>query len=83
MDSASAADNKGRRFLKLSALCMLWAFCLFLRWSFTACRRAISGERISLHWIGFPAILTRHVAGDVGDKQQASTKNDEHDKHPN
>ncbi len=60
---------------------MFYAFCFFLRWSFTACRRAISGERISLHRIGFPAILTRRVAGDVGYKQQTSIKDVEHDKH--
>lgn len=45
------------------------------------CRRAISGVRISLHRIGFPVILIRRVAGDVGDKQQTSTKDVEHDKH--
>jgi len=44
---------------------MFWAFCFFLRWSFTACRRAISGERIFLHRTGFPAILIRRVAGAV------------------
>ena len=67
--------------LKLPALRMFWAFCFFLKWSFTACRRAISGERIFLHRIGFPAILTRGAAGDVGYKQQTSTKDVEHDKH--
>ena len=59
---------------------MFWAFCFFLKRSFTACRRAISGERIYLHRIGFPAILTRRAAGDVGYKQQTSIKDVEHDK---
>jgi hypothetical protein len=52
-----------------------------LKWSFTTCRRAISGERNSLYKIGFPAILTIRVAGEVGDKQQTSVKDIEHDKH--
>ena len=47
----------------------------------TACRRAISGERIALHRIGFPAILPRRVASDVGDKQRTSINDVEHDKH--
>ncbi len=38
------------------------------------------GERISLHRIGFPAILTRGAAGDVGYKQQTSIKDVEYDK---
>jgi hypothetical protein len=42
---------------------------------------AISSERISLHRIGFPVILIRRVAGDVGYEQQTSTKDVEHDKH--
>ena len=54
---------------------------LRLRLFFTACRRAISGERISLHRLGFPAILTRRVASDVGYKQRTSIKDVEHDKH--
>ncbi len=54
---------------------------LRLRLSFTACRRAISGERIFLLRIGFPAILTRRVAGGVGYKQRTLIKDVEHDKH--
>jgi hypothetical protein len=53
---------------------------LRLRHSFAACRRAISGERISLHRIGFPAILTRRVACGVGYKQRTSIKDVEYDK---
>jgi hypothetical protein len=49
--------------------------------SFTACRRANSGEKISLHRIVFPAILIRCAAGDVGDKQQTSIQDVEHDKY--
>jgi len=60
---------------------MFLVFSFFLRWSFTACQRAISGERISLHRKGFPAILSRRVAGDVGYRQQTSIKDIEHDKH--
>jgi hypothetical protein len=41
---------------------------------------AISGERISLHRIGFPVILTRRVSGEVGYKQRTSIKDVEHDK---
>ncbi|MHC4687995.1 MAG: hypothetical protein ACYTEW_27395 [Planctomycetota bacterium] len=54
---------------------------LRLRLSFTACRRAISDEKIALHRMGFPAILTRRVAGDVGDRQQTSINDVEHNKH--
>jgi hypothetical protein len=45
------------------------------------CWRAVSGERIALQRIGFPAILPRLVAGDVGYKQRTSIKDVEHDKH--
>jgi hypothetical protein len=31
--------------------------------------------------MGFPAILTRRVAGDVGDRQQTSINDVEHNKH--
>ena len=43
--------------------------------------RAISGEKIALHRMGFPAILPRRVAGDVGDRQRTSINDVEHDKH--
>ena len=33
-----------------------------------------------MHRIGFSAILTRRVAGNVGDKQQTSIKDVEHNK---
>ena len=46
----------------------------------TACGRAISGERITLHRIGFPAILSRRVASNVGDKQRTSINDVEHDR---
>jgi hypothetical protein len=49
--------------------------------SFTACRRANSGEKIPLHRTGFPAILIRCTTGDVGDKQQTSIQDVEHDKY--
>jgi len=54
---------------------------VFLKWSFTTCRLANSSGRIFLHKIGFPAILTLRVTGEVGDKQQTSVKDVEHDKH--
>jgi hypothetical protein len=44
-------------------------------------KRAISGARISLHRIGFPAILSRRVASDVSDKQRTSINDVEHDRH--
>ncbi|MHC4632264.1 MAG: hypothetical protein ACYS9C_13500 [Planctomycetota bacterium] len=54
---------------------------LRLRFSFTTRRRAISGEKIALHRMGFPAILPRRVTGDVGDRQRTSINDVEHNKH--
>ena len=71
------------RWLPYQAASFLYfrAFCFFLRRFFTACRRAINDGKISLHRIGFPAILVRCAAGDVGDKQQTSIQDVEHDKY--
>ena len=38
-------------------------------------------REISLHRTGFPAILIRCADGDVGDKQQTSIQDVEHDKY--
>jgi hypothetical protein len=82
-----------KEFLSLAGKFMNWllsqaasllyfrAFCFFLRQYFTACRRANNSEKISLHRTGFPAILIRCAAGDVGDKQQTSIQDVEHDKY--
>ena len=43
--------------------------------------RAVSGGRIVLHGIGFPAILPGSLAGDTGDNQRTVIEDVERDRH--
>jgi hypothetical protein len=53
---------------------LVFDFDLFIGGLFR--KKVINGARISLHKTGFPAILSRHVASDIGDKQGACEKCD-------
>ncbi|MDT8303294.1 MAG: hypothetical protein RQ760_17580 [Sedimentisphaerales bacterium] len=81
ISTKSLIPAKKRVFIKVPVFFMFLAFYLFLRQSFTACGCAINGGKISLHRTGFPAILIRCTAGDVGDKQQTSIQDVELDKY--
>ncbi len=41
----------------------------------------LTSTRITLHRIGFPAILTKRVVGEIGYKQRTLIKDVEYDKH--
>lgn len=79
--SANGPCSEMNRIGKITFRRMWHRSQLYLRLSFTACWRAISGERIALHRIGFPAILSRRVPSDVGDKQRTSINDVERDRH--